>query len=133
MSAEIPMMSLICRGKKFRRYVVAKADDLKNPIYWTGSDWSDNEAHAQVFADVNQALWCYHGLLLENVADRPMTAFVVPVRIEVFGTKPKLADLKQWLEKAVRIVVDTPKQGHGPDDAVGVVTVDFTKTRSVSK
>jgi hypothetical protein len=132
MSAEIPFLSLIHVGsKRFPRFLVAKADELRNPIYWTGQDWAKDDAKAMVFADVNQALWTYHDLLVEAVADRPSFVYLVPLQIEVFGEKPKLADLKEWLEKAVRIVVDTPKQGYGPGDTVGLITVDFNKTRIV--
>jgi hypothetical protein len=129
MSSEIPLLSLIHVGsKKFPRFLVAKADELRNPIYWDGKGWTKDEAKAMVFADVNQALWAYHDLLFEAVADRPSRIYIVPLQIEVFGDQPKLADLKAWLEKAVRIVVDTPKQGYGPGDTVGLITVDFNKT-----
>lgn len=132
MSAEIPMLSLIQIGpKRFPRFLVAKADELRNPIYWDGQDWTKDEMKVMVFADQNLALWAVHDLLAEAVADRPSNVYIVPLQIEVFGDQPKLADLKAWLEKAVRIVVDTPKQGYGPGDTVGLITVDFNKTRIV--
>lgn len=42
MSAEIPIVSLIKKGSKtFPRYVLAKADEFKNAVFWNGSTWSD--------------------------------------------------------------------------------------------
>lgn len=47
MSNEIPMISLVRKGaKSFPRYVVAKADEYRNCVYWTGSGWTCDEARA---------------------------------------------------------------------------------------
>lgn len=68
-------------------------------------------------------------MLVENVADRESHIYVAPIQIEIFGEKPMLADLKKWLEKAVRIVADSPRHGHGPNDTVGVIIADFAETK----
>ena len=134
MSGEIPMFSLIKRGNdSFPRYVIAKADAYRNAVYWDATSrlWHADESKATVFADVTQACWEQHDLLMESVADRPCHQFVAPIYIELFGEKPKLTDLRRWLERAVRIVVDTPQHGLGPDGTVGVLIADFEETKSV--
>lgn len=133
MSGEIPMLSLIKRGcDSFPRFVIAKCDAFRNPVYWDATNrlWHADENKATVFADVTQACWEQHDLLMEAVGERPVHRFIVPVYIELYGEKPKLADLRKWLEKAVRIVVESPKHGLGPDGTVGVLIADFEETRS---
>jgi len=131
MSADIPMITLIKKGtKSFPRYVLAKADEFKNAVYWDGSTWGD-ETEAILFNDVNKALWTHHDLLVEALSDRPCHQYHVPVYIEIYGDKPKLDDLRAWIEKAVRIVVESPKHGRGPNDTFGVVLLDAEKTEGV--
>ena len=131
MSKEIPMITLVKMGTKtFPRYVLAKADEYKNAVYWSGSTWSD-ESEAILFSDVNEALWTHHDLLMEFVSDRSCHQYVVPVYVEIYGGKPELSDLRNWLEKAVRIVVESPKHGRGPNNTFGVVILDAEKTKSV--
>lgn len=132
MSDMPPILSLIKRGcDKFPRYVIAKCDAFRNPIYWNSEtrQWDQDESKATVFADATQACWEHHDLLMEVVGDRPCHRFVAPIYIEMFGEKPNLADLRNWLEKAVRIVVDMPKHGLGPDGTVGVLIADFEETK----
>ncbi|MEZ5949127.1 MAG: hypothetical protein R3C12_07920 [Planctomycetaceae bacterium] len=132
MSDMPPIFSLIKRGcDKFPRFVIAKCDAFRNPIYWTGSGWSEDETEAMVFANANDASWVCHDVLMQAVSNRPVHRFIAPIFLEIYGDKPKLADLRNWLEKAVRIVVDTPKHGLGPDGTVGVLIADFEETRSV--
>ncbi len=131
MSKEIPMITLVKMGTKtFPRYVLAKADEYKNAVYWNGTTWSDESA-AILFSDVTQALWTQHDLLMDSVGDLPCHQYVVPLYVEIYGDKPKLGDLREWLEKAVRIVVESPKHGRGPDGTFGVVLLDAEKTKSV--
>lgn len=132
MSDEIPMLSIIKKGStKFPRVIVAKSDEFRNPLYWTGSGWSAAEAEAMVFANANDASWVCHDVLMLAVSNRPIHRFVAPIYIELYGDKPKLADLKQWLEQAMRIVVDSPMHGLGPKGTVGVIIADVEKTRGV--
>ena len=132
MSSEIPMLSIIRKGSKnFPRVIVAKSDEFRNPLYWTGSGWSAEEDEAMVFANANDASWACHDVLMQAVSNRPRHRYLVPLIVELYGDKPKLADLRQWLERAMRIVVDSPKHGLGPKGTVGVIIADVEKTRSV--
>jgi hypothetical protein len=132
MSDEIPMLSIIKKGSRgFPRVIVAKGDEFRNPLYWTGSGWSAAEAEAMVFANANDASWVCHDVLMLAVSNRPIHRFVAPIYIELYGDKPKLADLKQWLERAMRIVVDTPKHGLGPKGTVGFVIADVDEMKAV--
>lgn len=132
MNEDIPMLSIIKKGSAtFPRVIVAKSDEFRNPAYWTGSGWSAEEAEAMVFANANDASWVCHDVLLETVGNRPCHHYLVPLIVELYGDKPKLADLRQWLERAMRIVVDSPKHGYGPKGTVGVIIADVEKTRGV--
>lgn len=132
MNEDIPMLSIIKKGSAtFPRVIVAKSDEFRNPAYWTGSGWSAEEDEAMVFANANDASWVCHDVLMLAVSNRPIHRFVAPIYIELYGDKPKLTDLKRWLERAMRIVVDTPKQGLGPKGTAGVIIADVEKTRGV--
>lgn len=113
--------------------MIAKADAYRNAVFWDATSrlWHTDESKATVFADVTQACREQHDLLMESVGDRPCHRFVAPIYIEIHGEKPKLSDLRRWLERAVRIVVDTPMHGLGPDGTVGVLIADFEETKSV--
>ena len=130
MSNEIPMLSVIKKGSTdFPRYILAKADEYMNPVFWDGQTWISDESDAMLFKSVNQALWIYNEILTESVNDRPCHRFTLPLYIEIYGHKPKLADLQKWLEKAMRIVVESPKHGYGPDDTVAVIIADVEKMK----
>jgi len=130
MSAEIPMITLVKKGSNsFPRFVLARADEYKNAVFWNGSAWSD-ESEAILFNDVKEALWTQHDLLMEFVSDLPCHQYVLPLYVEIYGDKPKLGDLREWLEKAVRIVVESPKHGRGPNDTFGVVILDAERAEN---
>lgn len=132
MSEEIPMLSIIKKGsRRYPRYIVTKADPFKNPLFWSGTTWTTDEADAVLFENVTQALWVHHDALMESVGDRPCHRFVVPLYVEVYGKKPLLDDLRQWLNRSMRIVVDSPKHGFGPKGTVGVIIADVDETKSV--
>lgn len=123
-----PILSLVSTGSRaFPRYRIVKGDHLRNPIYWhcESGTWTSNEAEATVYADINQALWDQHDLLMESVSDSPRHRYVAPLRIELYGEKPDLARFREWLERAIRIVVNTPDYGYGPDGSVGLIVAHF--------
>jgi hypothetical protein len=127
-----PILSLICKGSdKFPRYVIAKGDLLRNPVYWNAeqSQWHKDESKATIFADVNQVLWEHHSLMMESLEGSPCHKYVAPLYLELYGEKPDLDQFREWLERALRIVVNTPNYGYGPDGAVGVIIADFNQLK----
>lgn len=125
---DIPTITIVKKGcEKFPRCIIAKPDEYKNPIYWTGLGWTAKEVEALVFADVNEACWVHHDMMLESLEGRPVHRYIAPLYIEVFGEKPMLEDLRKWLEKAVRIVVNSPERG--PQDTVAMLVLDAEETR----
>jgi len=132
MSQDVPMLAIIKKGsRRYPRYVVTKADPFENPLYWNGLTWTTNEADAVLFENVAQALWVHHDALMEGVGDRPCHRFVVPLIVEVYGEKPSMDDLRQWLDRSMRIVVDSPKHDLGPKETVGVIIADVDQTKPV--
>jgi hypothetical protein len=68
--------------------------------------------------------------MMESVGELPRHLYVAPLYIEIYGEKPKLHELRAWLENAVRIVVNSPKHGDGPTNgSLGVLILDAEKTR----
>lgn len=127
-----PIMSLVQKGSdKFPRYIIVKGDAIRNPVYWNSeeNEWHSEECKATVFADVNEILWEHHRLMMESIGDRPCHKYTIPMTVELYGTKPDLKQLREWLEKAIRIVVNTPDYGYGPDGTVGVVFTHFDKLK----
>ena len=132
MNDDIPIISLVRKGSKhYPRYIVTQADSFKNPLFWDGTTWTANEADAVLFENVTQALWVHHDALMESVGDRPCHRFVVPLYVEVYGEMPSLHDLRGWLKRSMRIVVDSPKHGFGPNGTVGVIIADVDETKPV--
>ncbi|MEZ5945171.1 MAG: hypothetical protein R3C18_27675 [Planctomycetaceae bacterium] len=130
MSDDIPAISLIKRGcDKFPRCIIAKGDAFQNPVYWTGSDWTADEAEARVFANFTEAAWVRHDVLLDSLEGRPVHRYVAPLYIEIYGERPKLEDLRKWLEKAVRVVVNSPEHGLGPQETVAMLLLDTEETK----
>ena len=127
-----PILSLVQKGTdQFPRYVITKGDAIRNPVYWddVNDQWQADEAKATVFADANQVLWAHHSLMMESLKGKPCHQYIIPMRLELYGEKPDIEQFREWLEKAIRIVVNSPDYGYGPDGSVGVVFADFSKTR----
>lgn len=127
-----PIMSLVQRGSdKFPRFVISKADQIGNPLYWESESekWLANEGKATVFANLNDVMWEHHRLMMEGLEGTPCHRFTMPLQLELYGQKPDLAELQDWLERAVRILVRAPDCGYGPDGSVGVVFADYSKLR----
>ena len=127
-----PILSLIQKGtEQFPRYIIGKGDGFRNPVYWNAdlNEWTEDEASATTYADIQRLLWDHYALLMESVKDYEKHCYVAPIYLEIYGDKPDLNKLREWLEKAVRIVVNTPEHGDGPDGSVGVVIADFSKTK----
>ncbi|CAE7860171.1 traC [Symbiodinium microadriaticum] len=119
---------------KFPRFVIAKGDLNRNPVYWNSEDrvWEQEEDNATVYADQQKACWEHHDLMMESLEGRECTRYIAPIYIELYGEKPNLQQLKDWLEQAVRIVVNSPQYGNGPENAVGLLIADFEETREIA-
>ena len=127
-----PILSLVQKGSdQFPRYIIVKGDAIQNPLYWNAEleEWHSDEQKATVFADVNQVLWAHHGLMMESIGDLPCHKYVLPMSVELYGEKPDLKQFREWLEKSIRIVVNSPDYGYGPDGSVGIVFAHFNKLR----
>jgi hypothetical protein len=127
-----PIMSLVQKGSdKFPRFIIVKGDHIRNPVYWNSEsgDWHSEEHKATVFSDVNQVLWEHHGLMMKTVEGSPCHKYTIPFSVELYGTKPDLKQFREWLEKAIRIVVNSPDYGYGPEGAVGVVLAHYSQLR----
>jgi len=123
-----PLLALIQKGgKACPRYIIAKGNHLRNPVYWNSAteDWTENEIEATLYANINDALWEQHHLVLESIGDSPCHRYVAPIFLRLYGKKPKLDQLQEWLERALRIVVNSPDYGYGPDGTVGLIVADF--------
>lgn len=128
-----PILTLIQRGdSKFPRFIIAKSDDLYNPVYWDSenNEWQKDENKATVYANQINALWEHHHLMLESLKGFEKHTFVAPICIDIYGRKPDIGEIREWLQNAVRIVLNTPQFGNGPiKDSVGLLIADFGKIK----
>jgi len=127
-----PILTLIQRGNEFPRFIIAKGDILRNPVYWDSEnkEWHQDENKATVYANQTDALWEHHYLIMESLKGLPCHTFVAPIYIDIYGEKPDIEAIREWLEKAVRIVLNSPQFGDGPiKDSVGLLVADFGKIK----
>ena len=95
------VLSTILKGTPDQpRYILA--NQSKN--FWTGKGWTEDENDALLFHDeteIGQLSDTLHRI--ENL-DRPVTKFVAPVEVEVFGDVD-FDKVQKWLMNASRLYV----------------------------
>ena len=131
-----PILTLIqCGNPNFPRFIIAKGNSLRNPVYWDADaeTWVENESEATIYANQTDALWEHHRLTLAGLQDQPCHAFAATIYIDIYGKKPDLKSLSEWLERAARLVLNSPQYGNGPIEGChGVIVADFSKVEEIS-
>lgn len=97
--------------------------------YWTGQDWSkqNDEDAALVYANANAALEDMHQLLMLSYGKKPKSTFVAPLYIDVYSeSKFSKKQLRSWLVKVTKLIMDTTKHGNGPlEGSYGTCRIEF--------
>ena len=104
--------------------------------YWAGEKgWTEqkDESKAMLFASAQEALQMMHTLMVIRHCDLPRRVFTTPVTVELFApAEVKVRDLQQWLLRATRLLIDSPRFGNGPiDGSYGAVRVDWGQLKEV--
>jgi len=105
--------------------------------YWGGSHgWTaqQDQSNAVLFASSNEALGMMHTLMLVRHCDLPKKVFTAPVVIELYSPEQvSVRDLQQWLVRAAKLLIDTPRHGNGPvEGAYGAVRVDWGQLKEAT-
>lgn len=114
MDKQTIILSLIPRGSPDHlRYLIAN----QYLQYWTGETWSDqsDDKKALVYHSANEALHEMRKMLMTEHQHLPMKRYRAPIYIDLFSDAPiSEHDLKQWLVKVSKLILDSPKHGNGP-------------------
>jgi hypothetical protein len=115
---------------EFERFVIS--DQYLR--YWTGSEWSLTENEAQVFCDNNEALEKVQKLLLLDLRPMPARRFQAPITLDLYSDQEiSLRDLKAWLTKVAKLLMDTPRHGNGPfSGTLGLTFIDWSQLKELS-
>lgn len=115
---------------EFQRYVIS--DQYLR--YWTGTEWSSNESQAELFCDNNEALERVQKLLLLDI--RPMTVrrYQAPITLDLYSDQEiSVRDLKVWLTKVAKLLMDSPRHGNGPiQGTLGLTWIDWSKLKELT-
>ena len=108
------ILSLIPRGSPdHQRYLIAN----QYLQYWTGETWSEqyDDTKALVYHSSNEALTVMQRMLMTEHSHLPVKRYRAPIYIDLFSDAPiSEHDLKQWLVKVTKLILDSPKHGNGP-------------------
>jgi hypothetical protein len=103
--------------------------------YWSGNDWTKqaDESKASIYADSNSALEDMHKILLQIYKEKPVSRFCAPFHIELFSDDAiTLNQLKDWLFKVMKLIMDTPKHGNGPlKSSYGTCWIDLSELKEI--
>lgn len=120
------LLSLVQGGTaEFPRYTIC--DQYLR--YWSGNGWTEqrDEKNAEVYADVKDACDMIQKLLLLNHEDLPCRRYRAPVFIELYTDQEiDLSDVKSWLVRVSRLLLDSPQYGNGPlAGTLGLCRIDW--------
>ena len=115
---------------EFQRYVIS--DQYLR--YWTGTEWSLKENEAQVFCDNNEALERVQKLLLLDLRPMPARRFQAPITLDFYSDQEiSIRDLKAWLTKVAKLLMDSPRHGNGPlQGTLGLTWIDWSKLKELT-
>ena len=115
---------------EFERFVIS--DQYLR--YWTGAEWSSKENEAQVFCNNNEALERVQKLLLLDIRPMPARRFQAPIFLDLYSEHEiSVRDLKVWLTKVAKLLMDTPRYGNGPlQGTLGLLRIDWDKLKELN-
>lgn len=126
------VLSLIPRGSpNHQRYLIAN----QYLQYWTGETWSEqyDDKNALVYHSSNEALHVMRIMLMTEHQHLPVKKYRAPLYIDLFSDKEiSEHDLKQWLFKVTKLIVDSPKHGNGPvAGSLGTCRIEYSEMEEI--
>ncbi len=115
---------------EFERFVIS--DQYLR--YWTGTEWSSKENEAQVFCNNNEALERVQKLLLLDLRPMPARRFQAPITLDLYSEHEiSVRDLKVWLTRVAKLLMDSPRYGNGPiQGTLGLTFIDWDKLKELT-
>ena len=128
------ILSVVAAGTPdFCRYRICDAYNR----FWTGAEWSEpGEDHrGLMYADCNRACHEVQRLLMLEYMDRPCRVFRAPVEVRLFADRDiSQQELKAWLLKCSKLLIDTPREGNGPcEGSLGLVSIHWNELAEVKE
>jgi hypothetical protein len=101
--------------------------------YFTGSGWTEqrDEKKALVYRDANDALETSSSLLLLKHEHLPVKFFQAPLYLNLHSPQEvSMQELKWWLFRATKRLVDSPRFGNGPvAGSLGICRIEFKELK----
>lgn len=107
-----------------RRYYIVRPSD---GLYWTGSCWSYQRHEALLYENLQLCHEDYQRLITQDYAHKPIQYFKVVTHVVVRSDVPVTKkQVRRYLEKAYRGIVDTDACGDGPvEGSLVILRTDF--------
>ena len=103
--------------------------------YFTGSGWTEqrDEKKALVYRDANDALETSSSLLLLKHEHLPVKFFQAPLYLQLHSPQEvSMQELKWWLFRATKLLVDSPRFGNGPvAGSLGICRIEFKELKEL--
>jgi hypothetical protein len=101
--------------------------------YWNGSDWVYCRNEALLYENLQLCHEDYQRLITAEYATKPVQHFKVITHIVVRSDVPVTKkQLRKWLNRAYRGIVDTDACGDGPvEGSLAVLRTDFDRMKEV--
>ena len=116
---------------EFPRYLIAN----QFLQYFTGSGWTEqkSERGALVYRDANDALETSSSLLLLKHEHLPVKFFHAPLYLQLHSPQEvSMAELKWWLFRATKLLVDSPRFGNGPvAGSLGICRIEYSELKEL--
>lgn len=126
------VLSLVARGTpEFPRYLIGNQFGQ----VWTGEGWSPDEDEGLLYGNNGEAAKEVQRLLLTDYADKPVRRFRAPIYLDLFAEAAVSEhDLKAWLVRVARLLMDTPVHGNGPiEDTLGLCRVAWDELEELKE
>jgi hypothetical protein len=126
------ILSVVNAGTpEFPRYLIAN----QFLQYFTGNGWTEqrDEKKALVYRDANDALETSSSLLLLKHEHLPVKFFQAPLYLQLHSPhEVSMAELKWWLFRATKLLVDSPRFGNGPvAGSLGICRIEYKELKEL--
>ena len=115
----------------FPRYLIAN----QFLQYFIGNGWTEqkSERGALVYRDANDALETSSSLLLLKHEHLPVKFFQAPLYLQLHSSQQvSMQELKWWLFRATKLLVDSPRFGNGPvAGSLGICRIEFKELKEL--
>jgi hypothetical protein len=126
---ELPLLYVVLAGSsdEFPRFTILDAQDRP----WNGQEFGPTGV---LYASHNDAATDAQNILRSHFDGEPQR-YVVPLYVEVYSQAEPvpLADVAKYLSEASRLYLDTTEHGNGPDDALALPWIDWSRIKQIKE